>query len=451
MTRWAMASPSSSTPPPNVSRPRILVISADAVGKEMAGTGIRAYEVARALQPHGEVTLAAVESTSEPVDDVHQVSFHVRDSRALRPYIETADVIFAQPQWPTIHGWLRESDARLIFDLYNVESFEALEFLRERKPWLRRAMSTMGVDRMTAALRDGNHFVCASDDQRDFWLGVILAERLIGPESYDRDPTFLSVIDKLPFGLPSAPPSSGGRGPRSRFSQIGESDEIVLWNGGIWSWLDAPTAVGAVAELASRRPTVKLVFMGAASQGPALRATEEARELARRLGVLDTTVLFNDGWVPYTERGDWLLDADAAISTHVEHLETRFAFRTRLLDCFWAGLPVVCTRGDELARIVEAEDLGEAVPQSDPTAVAAALERVLDRDRAEYTPQLAAAAERFAWANVVAPVPRWLQSPPPPPLGNGVARHPSAAARDIGYRAVRALLNRAGLRDWPRL
>ena len=55
------------------------------------------------------------------------------------------------------------------------------------------------------------------------------------------------------------------------------------------------------------------------------------------------------------KRADWLLEADCAISTHEDHLETRFAFRTRLLDCFWSALPVVCTGGDELADLVERE------------------------------------------------------------------------------------------------
>ena len=31
--------------------------------------------------------------------------------------------------------------------------------------------------------------MCASDTQRDLWLGAMLALRLIGPELYDRDPS----------------------------------------------------------------------------------------------------------------------------------------------------------------------------------------------------------------------------------------------------------------------
>ncbi len=55
----------------------------------------------------------------------------------------------------------------------------------------------------------------------------------------------------------------------------------------------------------------------------------------------------------YEQRADWLLEADCVLSAHADHLETRFAFRTRLLDAIWAGLPIVCTGGDDLAEQVE--------------------------------------------------------------------------------------------------
>jgi hypothetical protein len=35
------------------------------------------------------------------------------------------------------------------------------------------------------------------------------------------------------------------------------------------------------------------------------------------------------------------------VSAHPAHLETRFAFRTRMLDYLWAGLPIVSTEGEQ--------------------------------------------------------------------------------------------------------
>ena len=110
-----------------------------------------------------------------------------------------------------------------------------------------------------------------------------------------------------------------------------------------------------------RRPSVKLVFMGASSRPEAIRATSEARALAADSDLLDRVVFFNEGWVPYEERGAWLLGAACALSCHVSHLETRFAFRTRVLDSFWAGLPVSFVATAEGLRPAEPEELARMV------------------------------------------------------------------------------------------
>jgi glycosyltransferase involved in cell wall biosynthesis len=427
----------------------ILVICSDRVGERMAGPGIRAYELARALARHGEVTLAAVLSDDAPPSDIDVLAYDRLAPRALRPAIAAADVIVAQPHWPHVAAWLRSADARLIYDLYDPEPLEVLEQMRDRRMALRRMVGTLTSDRYVGALRHGDHFVCASEKQRDFWLGLFAAEGQLTPALYDQDPGLRSIIDVVPFGLPSErPTASNGGGPRARFPQIDDGDEIVLWNGGIWNWLDAPTAVRAVARLRDRRPSARLVFMGAVANVASRAATERTRRVAAELGLLDDVVLFNDTWTPYEQRGAWLMQANCAISTHLEHLETRFAFRTRLLDCFWAGLPVVCTRGDDLAELVDREELGATVPEGDVDAVAAALERVLERGRHAYQDALSAAAAAHTWKRVAEPLVRYATGPTPIPREG--RRPAGVTARDGGFRAAAAVLNGLGL-PWPRL
>src|SRR5690606_7211043 len=160
----------------------------------------------------------------------------------------------------------------------------------------------------------------------------------------------------------------------------------ILWNGGVWPWLDPVTAVRAVARVAERRPTVRLVFMGAASQVAARRTAEQARAEAARLGALDRHVLFHDAWVGYEDRADWLLQAGCALSAHHDHLVARFAFRARLRDCSWAGLSVVCTGGDDLSDRVDREGAGRIFAPGDVEGCADALDAVLDRGRAPFAP-----------------------------------------------------------------
>ena len=48
-------------------------------------------------------------------------------------------------------------------------------------------------------------------------------------------------------------------------------------------------------------------------------------------------LMIAEGLIPY------LTEADAGVSTHHEHIETTYSFRTRILDYLWASLPIVAT------------------------------------------------------------------------------------------------------------
>jgi hypothetical protein len=430
----------------------VLFIYAERVGEAMGGVGIRAVELARTLRDElgARVTIAAAQVDGGDVG-VPVATFAPHAPRALAPLLARADAVVAQPGWPLVMRALARSHARLVFDLYDPEAFGTLEHFAGRDPRLRALMGRFAVDRLLAALRLADHVMCANERQRDLWLGAMLAARLITAERHDADPSLRSLLDVVPFGLPEQPASAAADGPREAFpGRIGADDEVVLWNGGLWPWLDAETAVRAVAALARRRPSAKLVFMGAARQLPAQRAADRAHAVASELGVLDHTVLFNEEWVPYERRADWLQHAACAISTHGDHLETRFAFRTRLLDCLWARLPIVCTGGDDLADVVERAGAGHAVAAGDVEGAAGAIETVLDRGRDAYARALGELAERYRWPVVAEPLARMIAGPPPP-AADPPALRASQSARRSGYLAVRLALNAVGLKDRPRL
>ncbi|MHB8234877.1 MAG: glycosyltransferase family 4 protein [Solirubrobacteraceae bacterium] len=428
--------------------PRVLLICADAVGEQMAGLGIRCWELARTLSAQASVTIAHGGSEQREREGIRLVAFRPHSPRPLRALIEQADTVIAHPQWPLVDRWLKRSRARVVIDLYCPETLETLELAADDPYVKRRALTSATLDRLHAALRTGHNFICASESQRDLWLGSMLALRLIGTELYDADPSLRTTIDLVPFGAPREPPqpaSAERPGPRETIVGVDADSELVLWNGGIWRWLDAPTAIRAVAELAPRRPRLRLVFMGGAPEHPAAaQSTREARALADQLGLLGSVVNFHESWVPYAERGAWLTQANAAISAHAEHLETRFAYRTRLLDCFWARLPIVCTSGDDLADYVVREGLGAVVPPKDAPALARALEQVLDSGRESFAERLGEAAEQQSWQRMAAPLLRWIAQPRPTtrPGDSPEALRPGLAqrARETAYLAGGRLL-----------
>jgi glycosyltransferase involved in cell wall biosynthesis len=141
--------------------------------------------------------------------------------------------------------------------------------------------------------------------------------------------------------------------------------------------------------------------------------TSRAVELAESLGVRDTHVFFNYGWTPYAERAGYLLEADLGISGHFDSVETRFAFRTRLLDYFWARLPIVTTSGDVLGDLVEEQGLGRTVDDGD---IGAWVEAIEDTLAADIPPNaFEQVHSRYAWPAVVEPLSELLERDLPSP------------------------------------
>jgi hypothetical protein len=132
------------------------------------------------------------------------------------------------------------------------------------------------------------------------------------------------------------------------------------------------------------------------------------------------------------------------ISTNVDHLESNFSFRTRLLDCFWVGVPAVCTGGDELSELIERRDAGVSVPYGDADAVAEGIVTVLGRGREAYRERLLAAGTDLVWPKVVEPLRRIVQLPGPPrALGDPWARRtsrPLQRGRTTAIRLARSAL-----------
>ncbi len=265
---------------------------------------------------------------------------------------------------------------------------------------------------VNAGLRRGDFFTCASERQRDFWLGSLTALGRVNPYTYKGDPLLAQLVSVVPFGLPSEPPRRQGPGLRDVVPGIGQDDKVVLWGGGVYNWLDPLSLLRAAERLRRRLPELRLVFLGMHHPNPAvpaMRVAAQLQELSRELGLTGKHVFFNAGWAPYGRRADFLLDADVAVSTHFDHIETRYSFRSRVLDYLWAGLPMVLTAGDVLADEVAEAGLGVTVPAEDDEALEAALAAVLTSPpRPELFAQVAL---RHTWGRAAQPLLEFCSQP----------------------------------------
>jgi glycosyltransferase involved in cell wall biosynthesis len=399
---------------------RVLVMSPEPVAERMAGPAIRALELARALDAHVEVTLAAPAPSDPALAGVAMVEAGVEDFERLLVAARGHDVVVAQELPPTLVGRLAKLPARLVCDLYNPILMELLEAVVAKSPAGQRRVQRLIGARTLAQLAAADLVLCASDRQRDLWLGGLSVAGLIPIDAYRADPTLRSLIEVVPFGIPPEPPTADRDALRERVPAIGAEDRVMLWAGGIWSWLDALTPIRAAGLLAERaaagKPRTHLVFLGTGRPGLAetgqAQFAESAREQAARLGLEGECVHFVPGWVPYEQRGALLAAADIGVSAHPDHLEARFAFRARVLDYLWAGLPVACTSGDALAELVEHRGLGRTVAPGDAEGFAAACAELLD-DGAGERERIAEVRPSLTWEQAVAPLAAWCADPPP--------------------------------------
>ncbi|HUX86911.1 MAG TPA: glycosyltransferase, partial [Chloroflexota bacterium] len=398
-------------------RRRVLVVSHEAVGSDMAGPAIRAWEIARALSAEFDVSLATPKLKPLPESPSFKVvGYQKSHDQSLVPAINAADVVIAFGYLLHELPVLRYLDKPLVVDVYDPFTLENLETYRSLPLARGQEVSDLYTRILNEQFRCGDYYLCASERQRDFWLGLLAANGRLNPANYADDPTFRHLIDVVPFGLPTRPPEATRPVLKGTYPGIGADDRIILWGGGIWQWLDPLTLIRAVDRLQSDVPNLRLFFMGKAHRDPGLVETmpivAEAERLSDRLGLTDRHVFFND-WVPYAERAGCLLEADVGACLHRDHLEAHFAFRTRLLDYIWAGLPILCSRGDTLGELVERYDLGRVVtPQCDAEVVDALRDLLGDPSaRERRATAFAEVRDQLSWNQVVAPLATFLRSP----------------------------------------
>ena len=380
---------------------RVVMWSTDPVGKQMAGPGIRYHRLATELVQRFDVTLVA------PGEGIPGSPYAFRSAESVRAVASLeAEVVVAQDLPLGLIRRLRRSGARLVFDLYAPALVEAAANLAEQHA-LDRSRSVRYeevVATTRVALLVGDAFLCASERQRDHWLGALAALGRVSPEAYAGDPTLGSLVAVVPFGLDPAPPASGPA-VKGVLPGIGRSDRVLLWGGGIWNWFDPLTVIRAVGRLAEARDDVKLLFLGLTHPSGAvgeMTMGDQAVALAAELGLDGRSVFFNQAWVPYDERLAWFAEAAVGVSAHRESLESRLAFRTRLLDHIACGTPLVVTGGDVLADLVQARGMGRVVAAGDVDGWTEALAELLDDDRAHAAASSAATAaqDELSWTRI---------------------------------------------------
>jgi glycosyltransferase involved in cell wall biosynthesis len=391
-------------------RLKVVVYTEEVVGQRMAGPGIRSLRFAEALSVVAEVRLISAVRADLERDEFEIIR---ADGDALLTQIEWADMLVFGAPLLTLIPELRRTDKYIVVDLYDPVLLEQLQrsvFLGTDEDL---SFTIRGINDL---VQFADFAICASEKQRDLLIGQLIAMGRINPATYRDDPSLRRLIDVVAFGVDETPPRQATHAIKGTVDGIGVDDTVLLWGGGISDWFDPLTLIEAVGRLSTSRPDLRLFFLAVQHANPVIgtmRIADDAKSLAERLGLLGSHVFFNEHWVPHEHRADWFLDADIGVSTHLDHLETAYSFRTRILDYLWAGLPIISTSGDVFEPMIRERGVGVVVPPGDVDALADAIDRFLGdpdaRARAvEATRELAA---ELSWANALVPLVEFAAHP----------------------------------------
>lgn len=438
---------------PTSGKNRLLIISPDAVNENMGGVGLRYWELAHQLAKVADVTLAVPQPTMLTSNSVQLAVYTEGNGGTLQPLVQQCDIVLLSGFTLYHHPVLRETAVYKIIDLYDPMVLENLERFANKPAAERDGLHAVGVNSFNDLFTVGDFFICASEKQRDYWLGALTALNRVNPASYSADPSLRRLIDLVPLGLPSEPPVATKPVLKGVRDGIAATDKLIFWGGGLWDWLDPLTVIKAMPQVLEAVPEARLFFLGVRHPNPAVpqsRMAQRAIGLAEEMGLLETAVFYNE-WTPYADRANYLCEADVGVSLHGDHIETRFAVRTRLLDYLWARLPMVVGGGDVLGEMVQANGLGMTVEAHNVAQVAAALIKTLQNpvSPAKFDPII----EQLTWEQVAKPLAAYVKQPWRNAGGGGVntavsLKPPATKISQLPQKAVQSLREKGASGLW---
>jgi GT2 family glycosyltransferase/glycosyltransferase involved in cell wall biosynthesis len=388
----------------------MLIICTDNIATKMAGPGIRYFEIAKQLSNICDVTLAIPNKTD--IDDSNLnfkfLRYNTDKPQNLINKFHESDIVL-------IHGMILEKitvmknickEKIMIVDLYDPYTIENLEIHKNKSLQVKMEIHENDLNTLNNQLNLGDYFICANEKQKDYWIGMLSALNKVNPAEYEISNKLEKLIGTVPFGISETDPIHKREALKEKVPNLKSNDKVLIWGGGVWNWFDPLSLIKAIYNISKERDDIKLLFLGVKHPNPEIpemEMTTKAIMLAEELGIKDKFVFFNMDWVEYEDRQNFLLESYAGVSCHFDNLETRYSFRTRILDYLWAELPIIATEGDYFAEDIVKNNLGLVVKYNDESSISKAILKLVD-DKEFYKStkmNIKKYREQFKWNVVV--------------------------------------------------
>jgi glycosyltransferase involved in cell wall biosynthesis len=339
---------------------RILLVCPEPLGHgQPAGIGIRFIEMARALRDDGH----SVSVLSADGGSVAGCECAATSPETLRRVSERSDAAIVQGHG--INDFAAHAAATIptVIDLYDPFIIENLHYYGERGA----EVFTHDHHTLMRSMMRGDVFLCASESQRLFYLGILLATGRLNPVTFDSDPHFDALLRIVPFGV---------QPPRLRIRRA--APPAILF-GGIYDWYDPILAIDAVALARREIPGLTLTFTR--HPNPEITPQGKAAEAWQHVQQNGFDFVRFEPWVAYDARGDFFDRHALALLTFPQSIETDLSMRTRIYDYLWGGLPIITSSAPGTDGILARYDAGVVVRGDDAASFAATIVATLREER----------------------------------------------------------------------
>lgn len=380
---------------------RVMLVCPEPLGHgQPAGIGIRFLEIARVLRDDGHsVTLLSPDAGA-----VSGCTSGYVNPETLLSTSESSDVAVVQGHVANAF-FLQAAPIPTVVDLYDPYIIENLHYYAER------GAEVFQHDHFTlmSSLARGDFFLCASEAQRLFYLGALLAAGRLNPAVFEHDPELRTLIDVAPFGVPSAGRASA-RPPRPALN--------ILF-GGIYDWYDPILAIEAVKLV----PNATLTFTH--HPNPELTPQGKLAEAMEHVRANQYDHVRFEPWAPYDERAAFFERFSLALITFPRSVETDLSMRTRVYDYLWCGLPIVTSPAPGTDEILARYEAGLVVTEDTPRAFADAIQRVpRNGDFARFVSE-------HQWDRTLAPLRAFCRAPRVERTKDAFAMRPAIPERPV--------------------
>lgn len=336
--------------------------------RTVVGGGMRAWGIATGLAANGvDVTLAYHDKFKKDDDPTEKlgvklVNWNEDDASDL---VESYGSVVLPYHHPTFAKKIikrLEENQQLIFDC-NVPFYTEVSARRSKTNAKQEYSDFMNlVEPIRTIFQRADLFICSGDAQQTYYEGVISSAGRINPLTYED-----KLVIQTPFGISDTKAEAGAEPIDTILKEKGrpKNTKKLLWFGGIYPWFNMNTLIDSIAKINESTP-VELVIVGA--NNPTVDQTEFTKRYEEMISYLNASkakayVTLQD-WVPFVERADWYLNADAVIMINEDGLESKYSWRTRAVDYVWGGLPILTNGIDGVSELLIKNDAAIKIPDT---------------------------------------------------------------------------------------